>query len=166
VPTIKCTAKLAKMMGVSLAPPQADSEYDWHANVLVFDRLRYVLFCSDATRLCCLSGPVRKKDVQELSVLLIDALSATMRYEGFDEASVTHCTKSLEGAELAKTNNRSILGTMNDNEWLLKEHAIRVGGIATIGTEALIKNVNHMPLSPLKWNYAINEYRKHTIRAI
>jgi hypothetical protein len=166
VPTIKCTAKLAKMMGVSLIPPETDSDNDWHANVLVIDRLRYVLFCSDATRLCCLAGPVRKKDVQNLPARLMDALSATIRYEGFDEASINYCTRNLEGAKLAKTNSRSILGTMNDNEWHLKEHAFHAGGVGIIGTEALVKHVNHMPLSPLNWDYAINEYRKHAVRAI
>ena len=166
MPTIKCTAKLAKMMGVSLGPPQANTDLDWHANVLIIDRLRYVIFCSDATRLCCLAGPARKRDVQDLSGLLVDALSATMRYEGFDEDSIIHCTKNLGSTELAKTNNRSILGTMNDNEWHLKEYAFHVGGVGEIGTEALVKTVNHMPLSPLNWNYAINEYRKHAIRAI
>jgi len=89
-----------------------------------------------------------------------------MRFEGFDTASITYCTKNLEDVDLAKTNSRSILGTMNDNEWHLKEHAFHAGGVGKIGTEALIKNVNHMPLSPLSWNYAINEYRKHVIRAI
>ncbi len=68
--TIKCTQKLSKMIGVSLEPPETDSEDDWHANVFVIDRLRYVLSCSDSTRFCCLAGPVRKKDVQKLPQLL------------------------------------------------------------------------------------------------
>jgi hypothetical protein len=89
-----------------------------------------------------------------------------MKYEGFDEASITYCTGKLEGATLSKTNSRSILGTMNDNEWHLEVHAYHEGGVAAIGTEALVENVNHMPMSPLNWSYAISEFRKYAVRAV
>lgn len=164
--TIKCTQKLSKMMGVSLEPPETDSGDDWHANIFVIDRLRYVLFCSDSTRLCCLAGPVRKKDVQNLPQLLAGALVATMKYEGFDEASISYCLDKLEGATLSKTNSKSILGTINDNVWHLEVHASHAGGVAAIGTEALVEKVNHMPLNPLNWSYAISEFRKYAIRAV
>ena len=164
--TIKCTQKLAKMAGISIAPPDRNSEDDWHADGFVIDRLRYVLFCSDISRFCCLAGPVRKKDVQNLPQLLVQSLAATMRYEGFNEPTISYCTQKIEGASLAKSNNRSLLGTINDNEWHLKVHAFHAGGLAAIGTEALVKKVNHMPLSPLDWSYAINEFRKYAIRAV
>ena len=154
------------MAVVSLSHPEVDSDNDWHADVFVINRLRYVLFCSDATRFCCLAGPVRKKDVQNLQLLLVSALIATMKHEGFDKPSIDYCTSKLVGARLSKTNNRSILGTMNDNEWLLEVHACHAGGVTAIGTEALVENVNHMPMSPLDWSYAINEFRKYAIRAV
>ena len=117
MPTIKCTSKLAKMIGVSLEGPDADSTDDWHSNVFTIDRRRYVLFCSDATRFCCLAGPVLKRDVQDLGALLRSSLAVTLRFENFDPTSREYCLERLEDLTLAKTNNRSVLGTVNDNAW-------------------------------------------------
>lgn len=165
MPIIKCTLKLAKMIGVSLEAPGADSTDDWHANVFTIDRRRYVLFCSDETRFCCLAGPVRKRDVQDLGGLLRNSLAATLRFESFGPTSIVYCLERLEDPTLAKSNNRSVLGTINDNQWHIEEHAFRDGGVDMHGTAGLVAHVNHMPLGPLDYGDAINEFRKRCIRA-
>ena len=58
MPSIKCTAKLAKRAGFKLEPRIQSTPNDWHANIFSFDRRFYVIFVHDETRLTSLAGPV------------------------------------------------------------------------------------------------------------
>jgi hypothetical protein len=75
MPSIKCTAKLARRAGLSLSPPIEDTSDDWHANVFTVDRRFYIIFCEDKSRLTCLAGPVQKADLQGLAQVLRNALA-------------------------------------------------------------------------------------------
>jgi hypothetical protein len=41
----------------------------------------------------------------------------------------------------------------------------QTGGVDGIGLPNLAATVNHMPMSPLKWKYAIEEYRRSLIHS-
>ncbi len=163
MPSIKCTAKLTKRAGLRLSPPTEDTSNDWHANIFTFDRRFYVIFCEDRSRLTCLAGPVKKADLQDLSRLLREALLTVLQDEGFSETTLQYALSKIEDMSLAKTNNRSVLGTINDNIFHIDVHAYHAGGVKGIGLHNLAAKVNHMPMSPLKWKYAIEEYRQSII---
>lgn len=165
MPSIKCTKRLANRAGLSLSPPDSDSPNDWHANVFTIDHRFYVIFCEDKSRLTCLAGPVKKPDLQDLPNLLVASLTRTLHHEGFSETSIVFATSRLGELIVTKTNNRSVLGTINDNIWHIDVHAYEAGGVEYIGLQNLSHRVNHMPMSPLKWKYAIEEYRQSIIHS-
>jgi hypothetical protein len=70
MPSIKCTAKLARRAGLLLSPASENASDDWYANIFIVDRRFYVIFCEDRSRLTCLAGPVRKADLQDLAQVL------------------------------------------------------------------------------------------------
>jgi hypothetical protein len=161
--SIKCTAKLAKRAGFKLEAPIAQSVDDWHANLFTFDRRFYVIFVHDTTRLSCIAGPVKKADLQNLKDTLSRSLQAVMIYEGFNEREISFALNKINEMEINKTDSRSVLGTINDNLFLITHHAATGGGIESVGLTNLSAKVNHMPLSPLNWRYAIEDYKRFVL---
>jgi len=116
----------------------------------------------------CLAGPVRTADLQDLAQVLRNALVAVLSHEGFSETSIQYSLSTIEDMSMAKTNNRSVLGTMNDNIFHIEHienHADQAGGVESIGLPKLAATVNHIPMSPLKWKYTIDEYRQRIIHS-
>ena len=165
MPSIKCTAKLAKRAGLSLSPSLEQTPDDWHANIFTFDRRFYVIFVHDKTRLSCLAGPVKKPDLQDLEHLLSQSLRTVLLHEGFSKTAIAHALGKINGMKISKTDNRSVLGTINDNIFHIDYHAYAAGGVESTGLATLAAHVNHMPMSPLKWTYAIEEYRRSIIHS-
>jgi len=160
MPSIKCTAKLAKKGGFKLSKPDQDTKEDWHANTFILDRLTYVIFCHDCTRLSVLAGPVRKADLQDLPSLLSQQLERVLENEGFSQRAIEHAILRLDGLMLSKSNNRSVLGTINDNIFHTEIHAYYGGGCQHMGLEDLAHRINHMPMGPLDMDDAIEAYRR------
>ena len=163
MPSIKCTKKLADRAGFKLQATIQNTPNDWHANLFRFDRRSYVIFCSDLSRLTCLAGPAVKADLQDLPGLLFDALTRTLASEDFSDTAIRYAISKLEPLHLAKSDSRSILGTISDNLWHVDIHAYDAGGMEMIGLEQLSMRVNHMPLKPLNWGFAIDAFRKSVI---
>lgn len=165
MPSIKSTKKLATRAGFDLCAPEFDSPDDWHANVFTIDRRLYIIFCEDRSRLTCLAGPVKKPDLQDLGALLQRSLRRVLHDEGSSDTSVAYATSKLDEMSLAKTNNRSVLGTISDNIWHIEVHVYEAGGVEPFGIQSFSHHANHMPMSPLRWKYAIEEYRRSVIHS-
>ncbi len=130
MPSIKCTKKLADRAGLKLTPAVEQSRFDWHAHLFTLDRRFYVIFCEDVSRLSVLAGPVLKRDLQELPQLLRSNLSRTLKSELFSKSSIEYAVSHLSELFVAKTDNRSLIGTINDNIWHTEVHAYHAGGVA------------------------------------
>ena len=101
-----------------------------------------------------------------MAQLLRNALVAVLSHKGFSETAIQYALLKIEDMSIAKTNNRSVIGTMNDNIFHIDVHAYQAGGVENIGLPNLAARVNHMPMSPLKWKYAIEEYRRSTVHNV
>ena len=159
--SIKCTGILAKKAGFKLAPPETNTPDDWHANTFSFDRRTYVIFVHDLSRLTCLAGPVRKPDLQDLADLLKRSLRTILIHEGYDQSEMAFALSKLDGLGICKTDNRSVLGTINDNLIRITNDAAEIGGMEVAGFHILAAHVNYMPMAPLKWKFAIEEYHDY-----
>ncbi len=67
---------------------------------------------------------------------------------------------------LHKTDNRSVLGAINDNISHVTHHAGVDGGVEVIGLAKLTAHVNNMPISSLEWAYAINKFRQTIFHSV
>jgi hypothetical protein len=162
--SIKCTKKLADRAGIKLVGATEQSNLDWHASLFTLDRRFYVIFCEDVSRLSVLAGPVLKRDLQDLPQLLRDNLVRTLKSEAFSENSIEFAVSRLSDICIAKTDNRSVLGTINDNIWHTEIHAYHAGGVELAGLDYLAKHLNHMPIGPLKYKYAIEAFNRSVVR--
>ena len=164
MPSIKCTKKLADRAGLNNLPVAESSDSDWHANLFTIDRRFYVIFCEDASRLSVLAGPVLKRDLQDLAALLRSNLVRTLKFEAFGDTSIEYALSRLSNIVIAKTDNRSVIGTINDNIWHTEVHAYHAGGVDCAGLDGLSEHLNHMPMAPLNYDRAIRAFGKSTIR--
>ena len=164
MPSLKCTKKLADRAGLKLSKATCSTDHDWHANLFVMDRRSYVIFCEDRSRLSVLSGPVRKPDLQDLPELLREGLFKVLRFERFSADSIEYEVSKLDDMRVYKSDNRSVLGTISDNMWHVDVHSYHDGGIANSDMVDLARRLNHMPMSPLGYQYAIEVFRRSAIR--
>lgn len=110
---LRCTQKLLKRIGKPDAdPPQSTTVLgDWFAQPLSVGRGRYILLASEHSRLPIL---MPAKDAKNLHRNFPDALAEMLFALGIptevDEREVEACDDIV----IAATNNRSVLGTLND----------------------------------------------------
>lgn len=164
--TIRCTGKLEAQIGMKLPAIPDVSPFDWHANLLWLDGKKHILFCSDATRLSCLTPEVSKSQIRELPWLLKSALRSVMADERFAHGSIERVIAAQDPIALARTANRSVLGTINDNTMHIRFLRERSEGQSQIGLSELHHHLNHMPMKPNGWKHAIESFKQDFVDAV
>jgi hypothetical protein len=125
---IRCTARLLDLLGrrgLSLvdAPPDDD---DWYANLLWIERRKYLLLTHAGTLFPVFIADVRKRDVENLGVLVAEHAAAALA----DEHLPSPVLGPLDpGARIARTASRSILGFMNDSALACRYAVESAGGL-------------------------------------
>ena len=68
--------------------------------------------------------------------------------------------EDIREIKIAKTNNRSVLGSMNDMTYQLKYKIAYEGGLLNINLPQLNHDLNRIPMSAIEEIYSINELMK------
>ena len=115
----RCTARLLARVGPpqEVTSPATTVLGDWYAAPLGVNRQRYVLLISERSRLPVLMAG---RDLKHLADNFPDALAAVLWGLGISAAVIQREVQATRDAAIAKTNNRSLLGTLNDFSFLLK----------------------------------------------
>lgn len=110
---IRCTQKLLKRVGPPHPEPQASTTRlgDWTANLLGVGRRRFVLLVAERSRLPIL---LPARELKRIGEPLADALAHVLMSLSVPALSVQHELAAMRETVFAPTNNRSVLGTMND----------------------------------------------------
>lgn len=158
---IRCTKKLQKEMGLTKEDVQAeapDSSYlgSWHANLLFIDRKKCVLFANDKTLFNFVALGVRKVELRKLDVLFRQYLQTVLAEEEMAESIRQRILSEYTTIAYANTNNRKVLGSMNDLAHIYKYAILENGGIHSAIVPSLIKQFNRMPMGMLNYQYPIN----------
>ena len=111
---LKFTQKLLKDMNV--APVQLDeteSLFSWHVNILQLRR-KHIIFVNDYSRLCLIVNGVRSSQLNKLQEKFITELKEYLLIEGVQKNLINQYLFEAGEVKIGKTNNRSVLGTMNE----------------------------------------------------
>ena len=110
---IRCTQKMLKRAGppTSEPPPSTTRLGDWTANLLGVRSRRFVLLVAERSRLPIL---LPARDLKSIRVPLVDALAHVLLSLNVGALSVRRELAEMRDSAFATTNNRSVLGTMND----------------------------------------------------
>jgi hypothetical protein len=144
---LRCTQKLLARLKRPAVVPQGVSSTrlgDWYGNELRLGRQQLLLFVSGRTRLAVI---VPARDARRLSTVLADAVSDRLAAIGVSAGHIDQERRQMSEVVFARTDNRSVLGTMNDYAFMAK--AIHARGGAPETLEALMHFLARTPILPL-----------------
>jgi hypothetical protein len=157
---IRCTKKLQKEMGlkkndVSENEPSESYLGSWHANLIYIDGKKCVLFVNDKTLFNFIVPDILRAHIRELSSIFKVNLECVLASEGVPESAKTTIMSEYDSIQYANTNNKSVLGSMNDLAFHYKYHIKSEGGVHSHAVPSIIKQLNHMPMGALEDVYPI-----------
>ena len=88
MPTFRCTKKLLDQFEIKTCSAPDLGLDDWHANLLLIERRKLILFCSDLALFCCVSEPFTKNQNKTIETIFLSALETAMRYENFSNSTI------------------------------------------------------------------------------
>jgi uncharacterized protein DUF6933 len=114
---LKYTKKLIdqiKLKKVNSIVSYSPSIFTWHAGFNFINHRKCILFMNDLTRFSVFLYGVKKKELDNLEQVFINSLQETLESENFNKAEISQIMQENQKIEITKTNNRSVLGCMND----------------------------------------------------
>jgi hypothetical protein len=149
--TFRCTQKARKVLGLTdseLWQGESDALGDWFVETATFDHQRHLLFTNAVSLYGFWVRGVRKADRTRLGGLFASHLRATMAGDGFTERECQAICRSGSEFRFAKTNNRSVTGSMNDHvqcsRWYFDPETGPKEDLPTINAR-----LNHTPMGAL-----------------
>lgn len=160
---ICCTTKLLKELGVKPTTVSGASDWGegldiWFANLLRLDRHKCVLFTQAQTLFSFLVPGVRKADLVDFRGFFLSHLGETLGAEGLSVAALPGI--DCDSCVVARTNNRSVLGSMNDLAVYCRCTIEAEGGLSHCDMARLQRQLNRVPLSAIGYGQAIDRLRE------
>ena len=156
---VRCTRKL--LHELSIRDESLDSGEtapglfaDWHANLVRIDRRKCLLLADSRTLFTFLVPAVLRRDLLDFGGLLRTHCSRTLSSHGIDPGQVPALSSSCP-VRFAKTNNRSVLGSMNDYAFQFKVHITAERGLKHTNMSRLNHKMNETPMGALNYERPI-----------
>jgi len=128
----------------------------WHANLLHIDRRKCVLFVNDKTLFNFIVPDITRAEIRELDIQFNRHLSDALTLEGISNAVIDKVLKVYREIAYSGSNNKSVLGSMNDLAFHYKHHILSEGGIHCANVPGIIHELNHMPMGAIGYKYSID----------
>ena len=156
---IHCTKKLLIELGAlgSKMPlePEPGILGPWHANLIMIERKKCILFTNDRTLYSFLVPRFKNKD--DVHDLFLLNLNSNLAAEGFGQRDILKALDEYREIAIAPTTNRSVLGSMNDLVNQVKFYIGRAGGLEDAEMLRVNMMLNRVPMGALKYKYAIEK---------
>jgi Domain of unknown function (DUF6933) len=159
---LRCTKKL--LTELKAKPPEGTMSSNelgsWHANLLRIDRRKCILFTHDATLYSFFVPGLKKPQFENVREIFGQNLFKNLLWENFPQNQIEIVLDEHREIIIAKPNNRSVLGSMNDLAFQLKYRIGALGGLVNVDLAELNHELNRIPMSAIKEIYSIDELRK------
>jgi hypothetical protein len=158
---LRCTKKLLKELktvgsaGVHPAGPLGG----WHANLLRIDRRKCVLFTQNATLFSFLVPGLKKPHYENFLEVFRQSLFKRLLHEEIPQRQIEAILDEHREIVIAKTNNRSVLGSMNDLAFQLRYQIVAQGGLENVDLYELNRYLNRIPMGAINAIYSIDELK-------
>lgn len=116
---IRCTKKLLARIGSPspVTEPTTTVLGDWYARPVAIGHQRLILLISEHSRLPVI---MRARDVKHLARNFPEALARVLLGLGIEMSAAQREVEATREAVIAKTDSRSLLGTLNDFSFMLQ----------------------------------------------
>ena len=154
---IRCTQKLLKELRVKSSAVEPKFGYigDWHANLLRVERRKCVLFTNSDTLYSIFVFALKRADFDHLDEIFRQSLFRRLRIEGFSQIQIEKALEEYQTIHFAKTNNRSVFGSMNDLALQIEVQIQSSGGINNLSLDIVNDSLNRIPMGALNYRYSI-----------
>lgn len=151
---IRCTEKLLKALRIKPHEPAVVSEIgSWHANLLLIERRKCVLFTHDMSLFSVFVAGLRQDDFTHLDQIFGEAMVRTLRLCGLGEGEIARMLDWSRHNVYAKSNNRSVLGSMNDLAFQIEHRIAADGGLTATDLDDLRFAINGIPFKTIGYGY-------------
>jgi hypothetical protein len=161
---IRCTQKLLAEIPDQLVEPTAAGE-GWHANLLRIERRKCVLFTHDATLYSVFVPGLTKPDFERLDEVFGQRLFKALLWDEFPQVQIEKMLDACRMLRFARSNNRSVLGTMNEMRFHIEVDMEDAGGLDRVDLADLHQRLNRTPWSATGYRYAVEGLRGHLAQA-
>jgi hypothetical protein len=145
---LRCTQKLLARLGQSGDVPAVESTTrlgDWYGNILRIGARQHLLFISQHSRLPVI---LSIRDARRLTTLFPEAVCDRLAVIGVPAAAIAEERRQMSEIVFARTQNRSLLGTMNDFAFMAQ--GIDRSPSAAETAEELMRFLARTPILPLQ----------------
>ena len=132
---------------------------DWFVNALRFGPTKILLF-TNAQTLYSLLVEYKKKDLSDVGQLFRTGLKTNLLAEGVAAEKVTALLTQYQQVVLAQTDNRSVLGSMNDLASIYKYWMMARGGFKQTDLAEAMREINRTPQLKRDGHYSIDLLRE------
>lgn len=157
---IHCTQKLLAEIPDRLLDPSASGE-SWHANLLRIGRRKCVLFTHDTTLYSVFVPGLKKAEFERLDEVFGQRLFKALLWEEFPQTQIERMLEACRVIRFTRSNNRSVLGSMNDIRFHLGWHVEDDGGLASADLARLHHTLNRIPFSAVGHGYPVERLREY-----
>jgi hypothetical protein len=163
---IRCTTKLLNDLGAkpTRARDQPPVLCDWHANLVRLERKKYILFTNDQTLYSLLARWTKTPHLADFLERFRLGLFKSLMSEGLAEVQFEYLLGEHKQVMIAKTNSRSVLGSMNDLVFQIKS-MVRVSKLADADLSEINRQLNRIPMSAIKYNVSVDEMKRRLAEA-
>lgn len=125
----------------------------WHANLLLIERRKCVLFTHDMSLFSVFVAGLTRDDFAHMDEVFGQALFRTLRLCEFGQSEIERMLDWSRHNVYGKSNNRSVLGSMNDLAFQIEHRIGSDGGLAATDLDDLRIALNGIPFKAIGYGY-------------
>ncbi len=162
---LRCTQKLLKELKPNFKGETQEEFFldSWHANIFYIERRKCVLVTNDSTLFTMFIPSLRKQDFDTFYHVFGQSIFKNLSNEEIPQNQIEVVLRACEKIKIAKTNNRSVLGSMNDQKVQLECLIQAQGGLAHTDLYELNHKLNRHILSAIDYKYPIEVLKEKLI---
>ena len=160
--TLRCTKKLLTELKLK---PSADAEEsigigNWHANLLWIEHRKCVLFTNDQTLFSFLVTGMKKPQFENFHEVFRLNLFKNLSNENLPQNQIEYVLDEHRKLQIAKTNNRSVLASMNELAYQVRWLIHDMGGLINSNLTSLNHDLNRIPMGAIESIFSVEELSK------
>lgn len=162
---IHCTQKLLAEVPDRLIDPSAAGD-SWHANLLRFDRRKCVLFTHDATLYSVFVPGLKKPEFDQLDEVFGQRLFKALLWDEFPQTQIERMLDAARSIRCTRSNNRSVLGSMNDIRYHVEDEVGYAGGLEGVDLADLHHRLNRIPFGAIGYRYPVERLQVYLAQTL
>jgi hypothetical protein len=160
--TVRCTNKLLKELRINPVEFETTGEKsvrDWHANVITINRKKCILVTHTLSLYSFFIYGVTRKDFDSFKTHFNNHLRAQLNSEGLSKPALFDTKGEDVDLIITKTNNKSVLGSMNELSYRLESALWDREGIEKPDEVKMADYINDTPMTAIKETWPPRELK-------